>query len=718
MSASKAPVPTPRGQQGKSVQDVDAGQRRHKRNNIRAYLRAGRFMGSYYLMLMFCIGVLVYFLLKGVDLSEDLANTDHSMDVASGVMLGLFAVLATFTVVFFALRAEEAATNSSNSVVQEIIDNTFNDEEQAIATALLDVDQNSSKSDLSGSKPDTTSAKASSKRNSIYYGVDRNRSQLFIWSLTLSVTAFLGYLAYNSFSLSAQTSITLAIGVLSILVTFTVVLFALRAARFSQITGRIAAHSAIERLATSHEQIYHQLLDSFLDLLIQERLLIGPRRHRYELIDVPDKTLNRLEQESFNLRRNCEEYLLYIFSFSLAIGATLSIKYLFFTEKFEPIALSINLIVILFIFLITLTTVFFSGRVVLSAIGSSEIQATEMTRSELEHQKAQLRRRIDSVEKIRLALKSYLGAAPEKVEDVREREKHRGMHGLVEDYIVKLLTVTTQKTDDQIVEIAEIQMHLRHLQSVGAGKNRDAGKNKQFNWICDYLKELWTTKCERMIQLLPAMKEDVRSTRGSEGFLIEKFSKARKEDDILMKLWRRQMEQQKLMPGLGEESDEKVLKMIWKISLLDLDVDKNVETLMARLEKIENDPPDIEGQYEKEATDASLSLKELNTYREYASDVFDEVLVIIQWELAIIRFSKVVSDLPNFEMTGEIDSSYNADWSFVELLQKFNPVFLDTRGPKPIVSDYHLERLKEIKKAPELVDVLRGNDYQDSKQST
>lgn len=726
MSELNSPISNPSEKQEKLTQVIDVGRWRRRWDKTREWGRAIRFMGLYYLMLISCIGILICFVWGGANLSEDLTGTIYNMDVVSGIMLGFFSVLTTFTVVFFALRAEEAATNSSNSVVQEIIDNTFNDEEKAIAMALLDTERSGNESNINENKSDITTDKryssyfATPQRNSIYFGVDKNIAQIFIWFLTLMVTGFLGFLAYNSWmmphTLNAQTTMILTIGILSILITFTIVLFAFRAAQFSQISGRIASHSVIERLATSHEQIYHDLLDSFLDLLVQEKLLVGPRRYRHELFDAPDKNLNRSEQKAFDLRRNWEERMLYIFSALLATGAICSVGYFIFSMTgFGSFELSMKMITILFISLITFTTVFFSGRVILSAIGSSEIQATEMTRSELEHQKTRLKGRIYSVEKIRLALKNYLGAVPEKVELIKEEEKHRGIDGMVGDYFADLLTVVKQKTDDQIADIAEIRMHLRHLQSVGAGKSHNVGENKQFKWICDYLRKLWASKHWRLNLLLIGMKEISPLERADRIFVITRFSEARKEDEILMKLWQGQMEKKNMMPGFGEKRDEDILKIFWQTSLLDLELDENATGLFPRWEEVRNSPFKFEEQYKKEATSTNLSLEELKNNRKSARDILDIVLFLIQLELTIVRLSKAVSDLPHFGVIGKLEDSRDANWPYAKLLKELNPVFLDSGGPEPIVSNYHLSRIEEIKKAPELVEIFHKNVLLDSK---
>lgn len=725
MSKSNASTSVSNGQREKPSQGAEDDRQGRWRNKIFKYISAARFMGSYYLMLITCLGSLVYILGEEAGLPGDSVERIYDMEVTSGIMLGLFAILATFTVVFFALRAEEAATNSSSSIVQEIVDKTFNDEEEAIAEALRDADRNTGRSSLIENEPDTIPVKKLSlpsfaihKRDSIYFGVDKRTAQGLIWISVLLVTIFSIYLAHNfsaiPYLLRAQSLIAWSIGILGILVTLTIVLFALRAARFSQIAGRIASYSVIERMATSHEKEYHNLLDVFLALLVQEKLLVVTAQYHYALINAPDKTLDRLEQDVFNLRRKCEQYLLYGVSFLLAFAAIFTAGcFMFFIGKPEFNELSMNLILILFVFLISFTTLFFSGRVVLSAIGSSEIQATEMTRLELEHQKKRLYDRITSVEKIKSVLGNYLGADPKaagKIEVFKEHADRKG-YGLFEEHLFDLLAAARQKVDDQIKDIVQIRMHLRHLRAVGARKDYGAGENKQFRWICDYLAKLWTAKFEEMDGLLFFWQMTIPLGGEQEGVIIREISKARQEDKILMKLQQEQVEKQNLTPGASAEISQKILNHFGKISLLRLNFDKDIERLMARWKKIKIESHELEERYEKEATSVNLNLRELKNSRKHANKIFTTLLSIVRLELTIARISKAVSDLPHFLEMEEVDNFRGDDWPYVKFLQKLNPVFLDAVGPEPILTDYNLSALEEIKRAPELFEILHRDNH-------
>lgn len=722
MSESKAVAQPPNGKQERLFHGSDDSPRDRCWKKAYKCVSVAWFMGSYYLMLTVCFVILAYILWKGTDSFESSANEIYSMEIVSGIMLGFFSILATFTVVFFALRAEEAARNSSRSVVQEIMDEAFNGEEEEIANLLLNTEQNTNESSLTGNKSNASSNRISllyfstPERDSIYFGVASHIPQFFMWLLVLVVMSLSIFLAYKFWIshhlLNAQTLIALSVGILSALITLTVVLFALRAAQFSQVAGRIASYSVIERMAAVYEQEYQKLLETFLALLVQEQLLTGPRRYFTPL----NKALNRSQQDSFDLLRKCERCLVQGFSFFLVLCAIFIFGcFVFIMRRFGFTELGVNLIIILFIFLIFFVTVFFLGRVFLSAIGSSEIWATEMTRSELKHQKNLLHDRITSIEEIKSVLANYLGADPKAIAEVEIAKSFTGTktHGIFEDRIADLFAPAGQKADEHIKDISQIRLHLRYLQVAGTGKNHDAGENRQFRWICNYLEKLWTQKFEKMEFVLLKLKNYALLGEEIEATIIERVSKARQEDKILMKLQQEQMREQNLIRGAGGEMDEKLLNLFGDVSLLGLILNKGLRTLIKLWEKVKIEPSELEKQYKKEATSENLDLEELKERRRFANSVFHDLLVIIWLELAVVRLKKAVSGLPQFQMVEE-GEFYNSDWPYVKFLQELRPVFLDTIGPQPILDDYHLRLLEEINKAPELSAILHRDSHQDS----
>lgn len=738
MSESNALIQPPNGKQERLFHGGDGSPRDRCWKKAYKCISVARFMGSYYLMLTVCFGTLVYILWEGADSLGNPANEVYSMEVASVVMLGLFSVLATFTVVFFALRAEEGATNSSRSVVQDIVDEAFNGEEEAIVV-LLDADQNTNESTPSGNKSDITSNKTSflvrlfchnaPEKNSIYFGVARHLPQTFIWFLVLAVMFLSLILAYNFWKahhlLSAQALVALSIGILGILVALTVVLFALRAAQFSQIAGRIASYSVIERMAAIHEQEYHKLLDAFRAFLIQEKLRTRARQYPPSI----DKSLERSERDSFAFLRECEQHILYGFSFFLALCAIFTIGYFTFVMgRFGFTELGVNLIVVLFIFLISFITLFFSGRVLLSAVSSSEIRAAEMTRLELKNQKDLLHDRITAVEGIRMLLANYLGADPQATGVVKMPRKFTFGEILLilEGYSVDLFAIARQGVDEQTRDLAQVQTHLRYLQIAGTGKGSDAGKNRQFIWLRDYLKELWTERFEEMEFLLSLLKDNAPLEKKTKDDVTKQISAARKENKILMKLQLEQIKQQDLMPkqqdwmqGLSakeeEERNERHLTLFGYESFLELDFDREAKTLIKLWREVKTRPSEFEEQYNSaKVKDVNMDLGELKKCRKIASGVFHFLLLVIWLELVVIRLKKAVSGLPQLQVVEESDEPYKSDWSYVKFLQELKPVFLDTVGPEPILDDDHWSLMEEIKKAPELAEFFPQDRHQGS----
>lgn len=487
MPESHILTPSPNEKREKSDQDTGASHRDRWWDRVYNRIFAIReplFMGSYYLMLTICIGILIYNLWKGSSL-ENSGGTN--IQIINSVILGLFSILATFTVVFFALGAEEAATNSSNSMVQKIINEKFNDKEETIAKALLGVKLNTS-------KPTSRKSKLGIRKSLIYHNIESNFNQICIWGLVFLVTIFSCYSAYDPFVMSklsdAQFFMALPAGILGILITLTVVLFALRAARFSQIVGRTASHFVIERQAAHYKQLYHELLDSFLTFPVQGRSFTSLQQYKKKLSEVADRNLIQKDVDEFDSFQKFEKFLSHGFPLLAALCAVFfMIFFMLFAEKSKFIAS----VTILFVLLIIFTTLFFSGRIMISAMEASEIQANTMTRSELKRHKNYLRERISLVKKIEISLNSCRKAPYEAIENAGKARTDQRKGG--RNYT---LHIAKKKTESQINDIGNVLMHLRHLRDITEREEYNAWKIKQFEWIFNYLEELWITEFKKM----------------------------------------------------------------------------------------------------------------------------------------------------------------------------------------------------------------------------
>lgn len=443
----------------------DKNKRYYSYYKVWGYVQGGFFMGLYYVALLLCIGALSWILWEGRSLAESAENMIDNMEIIVGIVLGLFSVLATFVVVFFALRIETMAINKVNLVAQAIMEKKFDGKEGLIATTL----EHALNSNQNEDEPNLNMKNRNFNSNS--HGFSNSYIEILLLLFVLAFALFLIWSASDfsfwaaSYKLSTQGLAALVVGALGILIAFTIVLFALRATRLSQIAGQIESYSTIEKLAPLYNHLYHDLLSNFLKLLRLARIpytyLHGLNRIDLIKSEILGEDLNIAKRERFNQKKKCEESLLHFFIFAVISVVLILGYFLFFMGNTGSIESIIILIITLFSFLITLIVIFFSGRVVLSAIASSEMQAINVSRSELKYEEELLHRRINSLRKLQRTLTTlpkpgYLAQAD------------------------KLDTI-----------IADTLMHLQDLQIFGSKGRHGSSQNKQFVQVHGHIRKLW-----------------------------------------------------------------------------------------------------------------------------------------------------------------------------------------------------------------------------------
>lgn len=687
------------------------------------------FMVFYFFMLGFLILILASSLLIFVigNGTDSFSSSGTSMEVIAGLTVGMFGVLATFTVVFFAFRAEAMAINMASDEATEYIKKEFDHGEKIITDALKRILNPKAKNSEKNDK---------NKNLSIYTGIDPQWWQLFVWG-TVTILTFIAFVwSVYSFGmvlpgglaprieLNPQTLILLIIGMLGLLVTFTVALFAVRVAQLCRVSGRIASHNKIKELVIWHGELYHELLQSYRkvrdDVLMCENTSSEQEfphtESRYKLLRAKNLEFDPAEVKSFGDQISVNYSSSSLFAFSVALLAVLTVCFIGVDLHLkvgivESLGGIVSLSAILFALLIFFTSIFFLGRVARSAVISAKEKAQEVSLLEFNQQKEKIKRRINSLEKIAfngLKLKSSIRTVMSELPYMPNyaEQTYHGIAGpppeLLPEYSAELL-------EEKMVNIL---MHLRCLKAANMEQvNEDGQVNKQFSSLCEAINLRWEKQREELIKAL--CRKD--------SSLASKLKEARKGyDSVLMPAYQKAGQNHKTVEYWGKylkkDNDYDVYEKILKAVVKHYDFDNHECIKACREPNPKEQDYDTRTQYLNARKCARLAIEQL-AWRIKNRLLFDKGLKMLSeiWKEDAYNSAKSIDEKYSERKTSkkksdswlEIVSDLRRRLNELGILQHINPndnlikyfryeYELDKDGWEPIVSSVFIDIVKNI----------------------
>lgn len=492
------------------------------------------FVKLYFIMLLSILAILGISFLFFMFRAGNGVSNDSGMEVTIGITVGMFGILATFAVVFLAFRAEETAVSTASEVAKKFSERTFSDEEEKTFEMLQ--------------HPISYYDSSNYKKEEIDEGVDTSGWQLFAWgAVFFLVPVSLVWPIYFLFheilpsgsnsnsELEVEVLTLWIVGMLGVLITFTVILFAARVAQLSQIAGRIKSYSIIEKLAASEEKLYHELFEAIDKVCghVKNESLTSAEVARFKLLKDIHQNFDREKIENFEALLNERVLPSNVYSRWIAFVAFLMICFIGLdmlwgeAASIRSIGGIISSSAVLFTFLIFSISVFFLGRIFRSAIASSRKEATKASYFEFNQKRIELKNRIQAfreIEKNKTLLYEFSDSLA-SVESFLKSAK--------EDSLQPVEEIITKNTP--VGQIVNILLHLRHLKKISVEQNQTMEGYLHFNRICEGPKE-WFEGKRRNFQYFvrwgkvgaefPSQKQD----------MVRMMEKARELDESVLRL--------------------------------------------------------------------------------------------------------------------------------------------------------------------------------------